>query len=219
MEVPYSPSGYDDGTVHRTSSATLDMSSTSSLEGPAVAQNQDMSSFFWYHPPIQIRDHHEPEKLLHDTEWGDLFFDLNYVAAAYKIGGTMGFHLLPEQSLAVGVLSMCSLFLNFVMAWLVALRFRIRFHTVDNFHGILEKVEFILIGLAVYFLPFHPSNLDEDDVGEEEVHRDDETPTDALRTHSVYGRGCMACFALYYSVYLFKWTEIWCDAQQRPGAR
>ena len=88
-----------------------------------------------------------------------------------------------------------------------------------GFHGILEKVEFILIGLAVYFLPFHPSNLDEGDVGEEEVHRDDETPTDALRTHSVYGRGCMACFALYCSVYLFKWTEIWCDAQQRPGAR
>ena len=50
-------------------------------------------------------------------------------------------------------------FLNFATAWLIKLMYVSRFHSVDIFHLALSLAEFLLVALAVYFVPYEPVHL------------------------------------------------------------
>ena len=62
-----------------------------------------------YNTPQQIRSWGEPERH-HAPPWGSAFFDLIYVAAAYRLGTLYGAHLHQEESAAKGLLYFLALF-------------------------------------------------------------------------------------------------------------
>ena len=115
-------------------------------------ERDERGNYILYHPPIQHRDWGEPDEH-HAAPWGEILFDLLYVAMAFKLGNLYASHLHQDGQFLKGFVIFCALFLNFACAWLVKLMLSGRFHTIDVFHAFLDIIEFTFIAMAVYFIP------------------------------------------------------------------
>jgi hypothetical protein len=90
------------------------------------------------------------------VEWGDLFFDLFYVAAAYNLGG-----LLKEDPSFRGIVYFCAMFFPLIQTWQMKLQFDARFFVNDHCHRFMTM--FRLCILAMLVLHIRPIRLMEDE--------------------------------------------------------
>ena len=199
-----------------------DASSTSlvgALHGfslPFLQKDRETGGYVFWGPPIQHREEGDPDAI-HATPWGASFFDLLFVAAAYKLGKFFGCHLQQGEDAVYGFFVFWVILLNFSTVWLVRLSMTVRFHTTDIVHTVTGGFEFMLVALAVYFTPYQPfdglepspssasSSNDHDDHddhgrrrlggGSSDDDRIDVTPADALRDHAIYATGMQLCIA------------------------
>ena len=74
------------------------------------------------------------------TNWGDLFFDLIYVAAAFQLGA-----LLKESVSLKGVAYFLVLFMTLAHAWQCKLNYDARIDVDDLVHKLLDVVEALLV--------------------------------------------------------------------------
>lgn len=188
---------------------------------PFLQKDRETGVYVFWGPPIQHREEGDPDAI-HATPWGASFFDLLFVAAAYKLGNVFGCHLQQGEDAIYGLFVFWVLLLNFSTVWLVRLSMTVRFHTTDIVHTVTGGFEFMLVALAIYFTPYQPflglkggSPLDDDDDyhdhyddpveekesgrrrlgGESDDDRVDVTPAEALRDHTIYATGMQLCIA------------------------
>ena len=85
----------------------------------------------WYAPPAQSHRWGEPQHSPH-SNWFGLFFDLAYVAAAYKLG-----NLLKYEPSFLGMLWFLVMFLQLFSVWRGSVMFNARFESNDTFHKLM----------------------------------------------------------------------------------
>ncbi|CAB9525885.1 expressed unknown protein [Seminavis robusta] len=84
-------------------------------------------------------------QMLPHVNWGDLYFDLFYVAAAYQLS-----HAFKDCPTWEGVLYFCSSYLPILLIWNEKLVYDARFCPDDNlFHRSLEVIHLCVVGLIV----------------------------------------------------------------------
>ncbi|EJK49236.1 hypothetical protein THAOC_31910 [Thalassiosira oceanica] len=99
----------------------------------------------WYAPPIQRQRWNEDHVLPH-VDWGDLFYDLFYVGAAYNFG-VMLTSAIATGNWAAGIIYYVGTFGPLWMAW--EIQHAARFTCVDYFHWLYEVLRYIFVGTAV----------------------------------------------------------------------
>ena len=98
----------------------------------------------WYQAPVQLQRWGDTQILPH-VNWGDLFFDLFYVGAAYNLG-----NLLRNERTLRGVLYFSTLFLNVTSIWFDKLMFDARFNVGnDLFHRGVEVLQLAALATAI----------------------------------------------------------------------
>lgn len=119
-----------------------------------TANNHDSHSHDQHHghtqgfnmiaPPVQRQKWGDTQVLPH-VNWGDLFFDLFYVSAAYNLSAILKYNLNAES-----ILYFAACFQPLFHAfWMDKLLFDARFSTDDIFHRILEVIKLCLLATAV----------------------------------------------------------------------
>ena len=101
----------------------------------------------FYSYPRQRQRWGEPTQLPH-INWGDLFFDLFYVAAAYNLGNVLISVLTPDQWQR-GIIYFLGIFGALYGAWERKMNYDARYLVVDYAHRIFEVIRVFLVGLAV----------------------------------------------------------------------
>ena len=118
---------------------------------PLLANQQFSCSFptpnrrlrFWT-PPRQRRRWGDDDMLPH-VNWGDLFFDLFYVAAAYNLS-----YVLFNSPSAMGLLYYTGLFGPILLEWFTRTFFDARFSWSDDpYHTSFEIVHLCMLALSV----------------------------------------------------------------------
>jgi hypothetical protein len=88
------------------------------------------------------------------VNWGDLFFDLFYVAAAYNLSG-----IIRAQPDRLGLLNFCGAFFSTMHQWFDKMYYDARFFTRDDlYHRIYEVC--VLVSVATAILHIRPTLLD-----------------------------------------------------------
>jgi hypothetical protein len=83
------------------------------------------------------------------VNWGDIFFDLFYVAAAYNLGNA-----LREDPTPRGVLYLCGCFWPLMLTWQLKLRYDSRYTTAvdDLWHRLYDVAELVPTATAVLYI-------------------------------------------------------------------
>lgn len=97
----------------------------------------------WYRRPRQRQKWGDTQVLPH-TNWGDTFFDLFYVAAAYNLGNVI--RLEPSWT---GVLYFCGCFYPVMIIWGMKMYYDSRFAVGSIFHRAYETGLLLALGTAV----------------------------------------------------------------------
>jgi len=101
----------------------------------------------FYARPAQRQRWGEDQVLPH-VNWGDIFFDLFYVAAAYNLGSMLISSLSQDQSFR-GVVYFIGIFGPLYFMWESKLVYESRYTVVDLAHRLLEVVRVFFISFAV----------------------------------------------------------------------
>jgi low temperature requirement protein LtrA len=90
------------------------------------------------------------------TNWGDIFFDLFYVAAAYNLG-----NVLREDPTPRGFLYLIAMFLPIMNLWHLKVYYDSRFYLNDDvFHRLYEVL--VLVSLASACRSIRPYSISND---------------------------------------------------------
>lgn len=108
---------------------------------------------FWGFPKQTKRwtDAKDPDQ---HTNWGDLFFDLIYVGAAFSLG-----KMLKADMTWSGLGTCCAMFLALMQAWYNKVSYCARLGNVDLLHKLVDYVESVLVAAAAVRIPETPSGL------------------------------------------------------------
>lgn len=109
----------------------------------------------WYAPPVQRQRWGADQSLPH-VNWGDLFFDLFYVAAAYNLGGMLMSALTP-QDWPRGLIYYVGIFGPLYTTWETATYYESRYTKVDYAHRLFDIIRYVFVSTAV--LHIKPLNL------------------------------------------------------------
>lgn len=101
----------------------------------------------WYAPPLQRQRWGEDTQLPH-VNWGDLFFDLFYVAMAYNLGVMLVSAMNTEDWLR-GIIYFVGTFGPLWTTWEVDMFHNSRYTTVDYAHRMFEVIRYLFVSLAV----------------------------------------------------------------------
>ena len=103
----------------------------------------------WYSPPTQRKrwDNQENTIVPH-VNWGDLFFDLFYVAAAYNLGTMLITAINPNDWLR-GICYFVGIFGSLFVTWETEVYYASRYTVVDYSHRLFEVIRFIFVSNAV----------------------------------------------------------------------
>ena len=103
----------------------------------------------WYSPPIQRKRWDNPENaIVPHVNWGDLFFDLFYVAAAYNLGTMLITAINPNDWLR-GIFYFVGIFGSLFVTWETEVYYASRYTVIDYAHRLFEVVRFIFVSNAV----------------------------------------------------------------------
>ena len=160
------------------------------------------SGVTWYAAPKQSITWKEASSENPETrhvEWGDLFFDLVFVAATFKLGLVLTYDLVPSHdyyNVKTGVFDFCALIIQFFMAWNIRTQFSARFETNDFFHAALHSAQTFAIAIAVMFIP---SKVDAQghDMGYQ------------FRHDPLFARGISAALLIYHVLVGVAYFEVW----------
>ncbi|KAL7539976.1 hypothetical protein ACHAXR_009774 [Thalassiosira sp. AJA248-18] len=100
-----------------------------------------------YSPPVQRQRWGEDQMLPH-VNWGDLFFDLFYVAAAYNLGSMLTTAMNSEHWLR-GCIYYVGTFGPLWGTWEVSMFHESRYTSVDYAHRLFEVVRYLFVSTAV----------------------------------------------------------------------
>mmetsp|Transcript_13831 Transcript_13831/g.30079 ORF Transcript_13831/g.30079 Transcript_13831/m.30079 type:complete len:1067 (+) Transcript_13831:294-3494(+) len=101
----------------------------------------------WYSPPVQ-RQRWGQDQILPHINWGDLFFDLFYVAAAYNLGVMLTSGMNP-QDWPRGVIYFIGTFGPMYGSWETSMYYSSRYTVVDYAHRLFEVIRFLFVSVAV----------------------------------------------------------------------
>ena len=108
----------------------------------------------WYKPPLVRSDWNESNAHF-ETEWADLFLDLVYVGAAYKLGTVLAYGNTPGghgPTDGDAIMMFVTLFLSFYHSWQALNEFKSRFMTEDYVHQLLELIQTLNLAFGVSHL-------------------------------------------------------------------
>jgi len=111
------------------------------------AMDEELEQTKWYSPPVQRVRWGEDQKLSH-ADWGDLFFDLFYVAAAHNLVELLWSAAKSKELLRGGIFFIGTLG-PLWMCWQYQTYYRARYETNDYFHPLLFVLRYIFIALAI----------------------------------------------------------------------
>eukprot|EP00565_Helicotheca_tamesis_P001307 CAMPEP_0185727646 /NCGR_PEP_ID=MMETSP1171-20130828/3277_1 /TAXON_ID=374046 /ORGANISM="Helicotheca tamensis, Strain CCMP826" /LENGTH=650 /DNA_ID=CAMNT_0028396257 /DNA_START=26 /DNA_END=1978 /DNA_ORIENTATION=- len=100
-----------------------------------------------YAPPLQ-RQKWGDDQILPHINWGDIFFDLFYVAAAYNLGALLISSMTPELWFH-GVVYFIGIFGPLFNAWESKLVYEARYTVIDYFHRLVEVVRVLFLSISV----------------------------------------------------------------------
>ena len=109
----------------------------------------------WYAPPVQ-RQRWGEEQVLPHINWGDLFFDLFYVAAAYNLG-IMLISALNKDDWLRGLIYFVGIFGPLYITWESDTYYSSRYTVVDLSHRLYSMIRSLVVAVAV--LHITPLNL------------------------------------------------------------
>jgi hypothetical protein len=114
-------------------------------------KNQHKSGFIpWYAPPMQRVFYGKPQVLPH-VNWGDLFFDLFFVAAAYNLGAMLISAMNPDDWLR-GLIYFVGIFGALYQTWYNDLAFSSRYTVLDHVHRLIGGMKFFSVAIAIMFI-------------------------------------------------------------------
>jgi len=100
---------------------------------------------------------HLPARFLFGRlQWSDLFFDLIFVAATFKLGIVLTYDIIPnyhDASIFTKLFYFCTLTMQFFVAWTQKTQFTARFGTYSFFHVVLSAMQSFAIATAVVYIP------------------------------------------------------------------
>ena len=102
----------------------------------------------WYSPPVQ-RQRWGKDQMLPHVNWGDLFFDLFYVAAAYNLGGLLMSAMSDSQQWLRGIIYYLGTFGPLWGTWEVSMFYESRYTTLDYAHRLFEVIRYLFVSTAV----------------------------------------------------------------------
>ena len=80
--------------------------------GVSTIERSEGGTYILYHKPLQYRDWGEPEDEQHHASWGSAFYDLLYVAGAFKICTMLSSYLHQGENLSLGLFYFFAMFMN-----------------------------------------------------------------------------------------------------------
>lgn len=101
----------------------------------------------FYAPPLQRQRWGEDQVLPH-VNWGDIFFDLFYVAAAYNLGSLIISFMTPDLWLH-GVIYFIGIFGTIFNIWESKVVYDARYTTRDYVHRLVDVARVFLLSLSV----------------------------------------------------------------------
>jgi hypothetical protein len=107
----------------------------------------------WYYAPPHQRQRWGDTQVAPHTNWGDLFFDVFYVAAAYNIG-----NLLKEMPSPRGLLYAAGVFFPIMNLWSFKVYYDSRFYYLNDYYHRVYEV-FLLCVLATVVLHIRPVSV------------------------------------------------------------
>jgi low temperature requirement protein LtrA len=87
--------------------------------------------------------------MLPHVNWGDLFFDLFYVAAAYNLGVLLMSAMSDSRQWLRGVIYYLGTFGPLWGTWEVSMFYESRYTSVDYAHRMFEVVRYLFVSTAV----------------------------------------------------------------------
>ena len=121
------------------------------------------SSVPFYAPPLQ-RQRWGDDQVLPHVDWGDIFFDLFYVAAAYNLGGLV-ISFLNTDDWRRGMVYFVGIFGPLYNTWENEVFYSARYTLVDYSHRLGEIIRFFFVSAAVMHIA--PMNLLQDEASSE----------------------------------------------------
>ena len=101
----------------------------------------------FYSRPVQRQKWGDDVAAQH-SEWGDLFYDLFYVAAAYNLGNLLT-SALDGKSFGKGIVYFFALFGSLYIAWEESVLYQSRYATGDYFHQFVNLLRLLFVSLSV----------------------------------------------------------------------
>ena len=101
----------------------------------------------WYAAPVQ-RQRWGEDIILPHVNWGDLFFDLFYVAMAYNLGVMLMSGMNAKHWLRVAIYYV-GIFGPLYMTWETSMLYASRYTSLDYAHRLFEVVRYLLVSMAV----------------------------------------------------------------------
>ena len=111
-----------------------------------LAHHMDYGLLVLYQVPT-VRHRFEDPQHDHDVDWADLFFDLTYVAAAYRLGTMLKADVSPRGVFHFLVLSCCMM-----DAWKFKTLHDSMFEATDVFHKMIDVFYVCTVGAAAIFI-------------------------------------------------------------------
>jgi hypothetical protein len=109
-----------------------------------MKQKKGMGSELW-HVPENSHEWDEKQKE-HHVNWGDIFFDLNFVAVAFKTGELLADTLFTHNF--VGFFYFYCLFTTMYECWALKLQYATRFNSTDVLHKFVDIGEALIVAMA-----------------------------------------------------------------------
>jgi hypothetical protein len=101
----------------------------------------------FYSRPVQRQKWGDDVTAQH-SEWGDLFYDLFYVAAAYNLGNLLTSALDPNY-FEKGIVYFFALFGSLYIAWEESVLYQSRYATGDYFHQFVNLLRLLFVSLSI----------------------------------------------------------------------
>jgi len=131
------------------------------LEDQESARN-DNGEYDGYQAPRQISKWGAPGDV--HVDWGDLFFDLLYVAATFKVGDLLTENFIfdnanerlkkeTETGGIGGLFYTTGIGLALSLAWHEKVQLQARFESGDIFHFCFSVLDFLVVGHATFYIP------------------------------------------------------------------
>jgi len=138
----------------------------------------------------------------------DLFFDLLYVASAFKVSDLLSANLLFLEAANgwFGLFFCVALCLSLTLCWHEKVQLQARFEYCDITHLFLSVLEFLAVAAATFYIPTQFQGRKDDSIQELDVRV----------------AGFSSCIALFFSFQGLRWAEICVYAdlpQLSSGAR